>query len=374
MIKPDFFLAALQQNGVSFFTGVPDSLLKDFLKYADDHLPASAHIITANEAQAVALAGGYHIASGKVPLVYLQNSGLGNIVNPILTMFNKDVFPVPMLLLIGWRGEPGTSDEPQHMVSGRVTPGLLKTLNIDSCILADNETVASQQIKEAVTITVNTQQPFAILVRKNSFDAYSGEKPFNNFELSREEVLEEFIKQLSGTETIVCTTGKTGREFIEINRRYQDKIKAVFPCVGAMGLANHVALGISLFNKEKTILFDGDGSLLMHMGSLPHAGVYGRDNFIYILINNGAHESVGAQATVGFKINFQQIAGASGFADTVKIETRDQLHHWLTASLLLPGKKFAEVMVNLNSRKGLGRPSESPAQVKNQLQKQLGSI
>jgi phosphonopyruvate decarboxylase len=368
MIDPSTFHQHLSGHGIDFFTGVPDSLFKSLLLYWQDHIHASHHLIATNEGQAVALATGYHLATGKLPLVYMQNSGLGNAVNPLTSLADKEVYAIPLLLLIGWRGRPGTKDEPQHIKMGRITEQLLQVLEIPFYILSDNEAQNKTLIDEAIAMTLEQQQPVALLAPENIFGEYKSPVPAAAWPLSREEVLKQLVQHAAGNEMIVCTTGKTGREFYELNGRSEDyMLPRHFLCVGAMGLASQVALGISLQQDRRVIMIDGDGALFMHLGSLASIGQWGSDSYMHIVINNGCHESVGGQPTLGFAVDLCAMASACGYQKVVRIDTDAALTAWLQSDFHEQQKQFVEIRVNAESRSNLSRPVELPVERKEAL-------
>lgn len=365
MIVPERLYSFLQQQGINFYTGVPDSLLKHFLKFIQDHSKDGEHIITANEGLAIALASGYHFRTGKLPLVYLQNSGLGNIINPLTSLADKEMYAVPMLLLIGWRGRPGTKDEPQHIKIGRITVPILDALEVPYYILESDEILSFKKINEAIALAHKEQKPVALLVPEEIFEKYTGVDTPDTYSLLREEVINQIITYLKGDEIVICTTGKGGREFYEQNLAAGKKISKYFLSTGAMGHAGHIALGVKLGANEKVIVLDGDGALLMHMGSLPSIAHYAKDNFIHVLINNGSHESVGGQPTEGFFANCCGIAKASGYKNILCITDNNELQQWLGNGLLSAETQFVEIRTNNKSRADLGRPAGKPADWKN---------
>jgi phosphonopyruvate decarboxylase len=371
MIRPDRLYSFLQQAGISFYTGVPDSLLKDFLKYIEDNAGKENHIITANEGLAVSLAAGYHFSTGKMPLVYLQNSGLGNIINPLTSLADKEMYAVPMLLMIGWRGRPGSKDEPQHIKMGRITTSMLDVLEVPYLIMDENEDSLFEKITIAIGMATKESKPVALLFPENIFEVYKGVSERDKYLLQREEVIDEIVRHLQGDETVVCTTGKIGREFYEQNVAASNKISKYFLSVGAMGHANHIALGINLHTKEKVIMLDGDGALLMQMGSMTSIGHHAKKQFIHIVINNGSHESVGGQPTEGFFANLEGIATACGYNKTICITTKDELSAWLNNELTTEEIQFVEIRTNRNSRTDVGRPDGNPADWKKDFMKAL---
>ncbi|HEX7844804.1 MAG TPA: phosphonopyruvate decarboxylase, partial [Chitinophagaceae bacterium] len=281
MISPGRLYDFLRENGIDFFAGVPDSLLKDFLKYLQDHAEKPGHVITANEGLAIGLASGYFFATGKLPLVYLQNSGLGNTVNPLTSLADKEMYSVPMLLMIGWRGRPGVNDEPQHSKMGRITIQLLEALEVPVYHIDEDELSSFKTISAAAEQAVKEQRPVALLVPENVFDSYKGKTQADDYSLVREEVIKKIIAALEGDETVICTTGKTGREFYEQNLAAGKKISRYLLSAGAMGHANHIALGIKMYSDKKAVMLDGDGAVLMQMGSLPTIADHIKNNFVH---------------------------------------------------------------------------------------------
>lgn len=363
MIDPQSFITSLQKNGLDFFSGVPDSLLKDFCAYIDDHGEPNQHIIAANEGNALAMAVGYHLATGKNGVVYLQNSGLGNIINPLTSIADKEVYKIPMLLVVGWRGEPGVKDEPQHIKQGRITPAQLDLLEIPFRILDSNS--SPQEISHWVRERLDsTNAPVALLVRKDTFIPYRSKRTSRiQSYLGREEAIRMLLK-LAGDAAIISTTGKTSREVFEI-RRENKQIQRDFFLVGGMGHTVSVALGVAIGNVNmRVVCLDGDGSLLMHMGALPIVGATSPNNFIHVLLNNGAHESVGGQPTVADKIDFQSIAIASGYKKYAVVRTKSELEAAWNAVADEDGPIFIEIQIALGSRDDLGRPSISPIENK----------
>ncbi|MEO7922194.1 MAG: phosphonopyruvate decarboxylase [Chitinophagaceae bacterium] len=367
MIVPERLYHFLKEQGVNFFTGVPDSMLKHFLKYIQDNCSKEQHIITANEGLAVGLASGYHLQTGGVPLVYLQNSGLGNLINPLVSLADKEMYGIPMLLLIGWRGRPGVKDEPQHHKMGRITISLLDTLEVPYHIVDKEEENSFAQIGKAIQQAKNENRPVALIVPDNIFDKYEGKEEPDIYSLKREEVIKRIIGKLTGDEIVICTTGKIGREFYEQNLSAGERIRKYFLNTGAMGHASHIALGIKANSAAKVIVIDGDGALLMHLGTLPTMAWQANDNFIHVVINNGCHESVGGQPTTGFFADCCGIARASGYSSATSITNGTEFEQWLARGLLSKEMQFVEIRVSRHSRDDLGRPSGNPAGWKKEL-------
>lgn len=363
MIQSAQFLETLSSFNVNFFTGVPDSLLKDICAFIDDNKSASEHIISANEGTAMATALGYHLATGSIPLVYMQNSGLGNIINPLTSLCDKEVYSIPMILMIGWRGEPGVKDEPQHVKKGRVTEALLHQLEVPTFII-DSESDFQNQIKEATTIAKNDSKPVALLIRKGTFESYKSEaKKIQQSELSREKAIEALLETLSGDEVIVSTTGKTSRELYELRVARNEQTND-FLTVGGMGHTSSIALGAALGNpNKKVICLDGDGSLLMHMGAITNIGTLSPKNYTHILLNNCAHESVGGQATVAGEVSFENIFKACGYKQYAMASTESEIKEKISA--FDSGPNILEIKIKTGARSDLGRPSSTPVENKN---------
>ena len=366
MIRPQFFYELLKENGTGFFTGVPDSLLKSFCAYLTDTAGSKNHIIAANEGCAVGLAAGHYFATGNVPLVYMQNSGLGNTVNPLLSLADREVYSVPLLLVIGWRGEPNVHDEPQHVKQGRVTCSLLDAMEIPYCILSDEEAEAKLQLEKAYSHIKASSSPYAVVVRKGIFDSY---KLKTNeavpAEMSREEAIEKIILNAPSNACFVSTTGMASRELYELRDKHGQGHAKDFLTVGSMGHASQIALGITLTKEDKTVFcIDGDGAAIMHLGGLTAIGTQRPKNMVHIVLNNGAHDSVGGQPTVGRKINLCAVAQACGYDKVVSVKTLEELQSRLKELCTNSGSVFIEVLVSKGARADLGRPKSSPIENK----------
>ena len=366
MIRPQFFYELLKENGTGFFTGVPDSLLKNFCAYLTDTVASKNHIIAANEGCAVGLAAGHYFATGRVPLVYMQNSGLGNTVNPLLSLADKQVYSVPILLVIGWRGEPGVHDEPQHIKQGRVTCSLLDAMEIPYCILSDKETEAKVQLEKTYSHIKASSSPYAIVVRKGIFDSY---KLKTNetvpAEMSREEAIEKIILNAPSNACFISTTGMASRELYELRDKHGQGHAKDFLTVGSMGHASQIALSIALSKPARKIFcIDGDGAAIMHLGGLTTIGTQKPKNMVHIVLNNGAHDSVGGQPTVGRKINLCAVAQACGYDKVVSVKTLEELQSRLKDLCTNSGSVFIEVLVSKGARPDLGRPKSSPIENK----------
>ncbi len=371
MIESASFYRLLTQNSTGFFSGVPDSLLKSFCAYLTDNVNKDNHIISANEGCAVALASGYHIATGNIPLVYMQNSGIGNAINPLLSLADSDVYSIPMVLVIGWRGEPGVKDEPQHVKQGKVTCSLLETMGIPYTVLSDDESLLPAQINECYKTIKETSAPYAFIIRKDTFAPYTLQnKREVNAKMSREEAIEKVMLSLKSKDIVVSTTGMASRELYELRDKHGMSHEHDFLTVGSMGHASQISLGIALNKKDRRVVcLDGDGATLMHMGALATIGTRKPENMIHIVLNNAAHDSVGGQPTVSRDINLTSIASSCGYTKAVRVNNAGELNDILTKKI--NGPLFIEIMVTMGSRKDLGRPKASPKENKQSLMKFL---
>ncbi|NNC38829.1 MAG: phosphonopyruvate decarboxylase [Acidimicrobiales bacterium] len=365
MLNAEDYLTVLQDGGISFFCGVPDSLLKQICACITDTLSAKDHIITANEGAAVGLAIGYHLATGEVPLVYMQNSGLGNVVNPFMSLASPEVYGIPVVMLIGWRGRPGVKDEPQHVHQGRVTQAMLDSMDIPYVVLSDDIDTAREDTKSAIAKAKETNGSVAILVKKGTFDAYKMTHNFPDFPLEREEAIIEIANSIEANAAVVCTTGMPSRELFEHRARTGARHETDFLTVGGMGHASQIALGMALQQSNRPIYcIDGDGAALMHMGSLTISGTNAGSNFTHFIVNNGAHESVGGQPTVGLDIDFPAIAKASGYNHAVRVTTAAEIKSEIENARTIDGPVFIEVLVKAGHRIDIGRPTTTPAENK----------
>ena len=366
MLDPEQFFACLQQHEVSFFTGVPDSLLKDFCACVTQKAPENQHIISANEGGAVALAVGYHLATGNIPLVYFQNSGLGNIINPLLSLADPDVYAIPILFVIGWRGEPEVHDEPQHTKQGRVMLSMLDSMEIPYSIVNPEMDQAEATIKQALHTARKTNGPYALIIRKGTFSPFQLQEPQAlSMELTREAAIHHILDELGDEDIVVSTTGMPSREVFEYRAHKNQGHQRDFLTVGGMGHASHIALGIALQKPDRKVLcLDGDGAVLMHLGALAINGSLKPQNFTHILLNNGAHDSVGGQPTVGFQVDFLTMAQAVGYKATARVQTAEGIKHELVRIRKSQGPSLLEIRINKGARKDLGRPTLTPIQNK----------
>lgn len=368
MIRPEFFIEKLRESGINCFAGVPDSLLKNMCAYITDHFDAAHNIIAANEGAAVGLAAGHYLATGQPACVYMQNSGEGNIINPLASLTDQEVYNIPVLLLIGWRGRPGVHDEPQHVKQGKVTTGLLNVMGINYEVLAKEEDKAEKQIAKAIRALQN-KDAFALVIEKDTFDEYKLQNvEKNDLSMSREEAIQTVAAALGEKDCIVATTGMISRELFEYRAAMNQGHERDFLTVGSMGHASQIALGIALAQPERRVwCFDGDGAAIMHMGSMAIVANKAPKHYVHVVFNNGAHDSVGGQPTVGLKIDLPAIAKAVGYKATYSVDNKTDLEAILNNVSAFESPALLEVKVKKGNRKDLGRPTTTPIQNKEAL-------
>ena len=368
MISPKAFVDYLGEQGIDFFAGVPDSLLKNICAYISDTLDDRHNIITANEGGAVGLAAGYHLATGRIGCVYMQNSGEGNIINPLASLTDKDVYGIPVLLIIGWRGKPGVHDEPQHVKQGKVTLSLLETMGVSYAVI-EKDGDWKRQVAEAVRHMTEKGEVYALVIEKDTFEPYVLHGSCPGFEMSREEAIHAVAGSLGETDAIVSTTGMISRELFEFRAARGEGHEKDFLTVGSMGHANQIALGIALQKPDRRIwCFDGDGALIMHMGSMAIVAEKSPRNYVHVVFNNGAHDSVGGQPTVGLDIDIPAIAKAVGYKHAFSVSTLAALREVLLGIVQnQDGPVLLEIKVRKGNRKDLGRPTTTPTQNKEAL-------
>ena len=354
------FYNILKDNGIDCFCGVPDSLLKNFCAYITDN--AKNHTITANEGNAIGLAAGHYLATGRPALVYMQNSGIGNCVNPLLSLTDEEVYNIPLLMLIGWRGEPGKKDEPQHVKQGKVTNDLLSVMGIKYEILPEDFDEAKPLIESAFKYMQETKCPFAFIIRKGLFKDYKLiNKVETGYEFRREDAIETVIKELTSSDIIVSTTGHISRELYETRERLGQGHKQDFLTVGSMGHSSSIALGIALDKSDRNIYcFDGDGAILMHEGALTVNASKGLNNFKHIVFNNEAHDSVGSQPTTMSGANLKELALNSGYKKAYSVKNKKELLKVLPKFIKDGCTALLEIKVKCGARVDLGRPKEKP--------------
>ncbi|MBQ8281429.1 MAG: phosphonopyruvate decarboxylase [Lachnospiraceae bacterium] len=363
--------------GADFYTGVPDSQLKALCDYLMETygIDEKHHIIAANEGNCTALAAGYHLATGNVPVVYMQNSGEGNIINPVASLLNDKVYSIPVVFIVGWRGEPGTKDEPQHIYQGEVTVKLLDDMGIESFIIGPDTT--DEEVKEAMDKfreVLKTGKDVAFVIRKGALSNDVKVKYANDNAMVREDIIKHIVKA-SGEDPIVSTTGKASRELFETREANGQSHKYDFLTVGSMGHSSSIALGIAI-NKPETKIWcvDGDGAVLMHMGSMAVLGAYKPSNMIHVVINNGAHETVGGMPTVAANMDFVAIAKACGYPNAVSVDTFDALDMELEKAKARDELSFIEVKCSIGARADLGRPTTTALENKENFMEYLKTL
>ena len=354
--------------GSDFYTGVPDSQLRalcDFLINQYGTNPQH-HVIAANEGNCVALAAGYYLATGKVPVVYLQNSGEGNIINPVASLLNEKVYGIPVIFIIGWRGEPGVHDEPQHIFQGEVTLKLLEDMEIASYVIG-KETTNNEvhKVMNEFRELLKEGKSVAFVIRKDAIQYDQKVTYQNENEMVREEIIRHIVA-VTGEDPIISTTGKTSRELFEIREANKQSHKYDFLTVGSMGHSSSIALGIALQKPEKRVwCIDGDGAALMHMGAMAVIGQTAPKNLVHIVINNGAHESVGGMPTVAKGIDLVGVAKVCGYPNVVCVGTYDELDVALSAIGKTQSLSFIEAKCGIGARSNLGRPAIRASENKN---------
>ena len=359
----DQFLKKVEELGIEFFTGVPDSLLAPLCDelYARYRI-GRKHIVAANEGGAVGLAAGHYIATGTPALVYMQNSGIGNAVNPITSLLSEQVYGIPCFFVVGWRGEPGVKDEPQHKLQGIITIELLELLGIKTFVL-EKETSAKEveEIFAQCAAHLASRKCVAIVIKKGALNredqvVYQNESP-----LSREQALEILLEAAGREDIFVSTTGKTSRELFELREKRHEGHDHDFLTVGSMGHALMIALGIALEKRQHTVwCIDGDGAALMHLGSMKIAAQENCENLIHVVVNNGAHESVGGMPVAGGDMDFACAAHAIGYGQVFSVHSAQELKNVVESWNPKTGTRFLEIYTSIGSRRNLGRPTSSP--------------
>jgi len=374
VIEAEDFIRWLDEEGVNFFTGVPDSLLKEFGTYVHQELPLERHLIAANEGNAVAVAMGYHLRTGSTPLVYLQNSGIGNTVNPLLSLVDPDVYGIPMVLLVGWRGQPGVKDEPQHVKQGRVMTSMLDGMDINWTVVPSDAVEARRSVVEAIQDARQRLAPHVLLVEKGTFASVSTlSEPVVDFS-TREEAVVEVATAIGTGVPIVSTTGMLSRELFEY--RVQNSLDGSFDflTVGGMGHASSIALGIGLAAPDDEVwCLDGDGALLMHMGAIGVAGDRAPRKYFHVVFNNEVHDSVGGQPTSITAVDIPTLASSCGYVWTGRCETVSEVPSLIESMRATGGPSLLEVRVRPGSRSDLGRPTRTPRESRAAFMTALGT-
>lgn len=349
---------------LTFFTGIPDSTFKDWMNFlSDTHDNGLTNIIACNECEAVALAAGYHLATGKIGIVYMQNSGEGKTVNPLTSLCDPKVYSIPVLMMIGWRGEPGQKDEPQHKKMGEITLSLLEVLGIPYEIMTEKDSALI--ISKAVSYMKDKKSPYALIIKNDLFEKYDSIKEVKaEFEMTREDAIKIIVDSLDCSEVVVSTTGKTSRELFE-NRVAKGQKPIDFYTVGSMGCSASIAHGIALKKPTKKVfVFDGDGAAIMQMGALATIGHYKPKNLYHVIFDNESHDSTGGQPTVSKTVDFEHVALACGYESAKTLRTKKELNKALKEIKLLKGPVMLVIKVKKGARKDLGRPTTTPIENK----------
>lgn len=371
-MKVETIIKQIKGLGIQSIVGVPDSTLKEFCDYMNYENPRDLkHYVPANEGAAVGLAAGIYLGTGKPACIYMQNSGIGNAANPIISLLNKEVYDIPALFMVGWRGEPGVHDEPQHKFQGMITKELFELLNIKSEVIDSNTT--EEQLKtifELARNELNNNKQFAIIVKKGTFEKRGNKAHKNSYKILREDAIKEILKQIEVTDMIVSTTGKISREVYEESDIILGEHKQNFLTVGSMGHSSMIALGLAKeHGNQRIYCIDGDGAVLMHMGSLAFIAKQNPNNLIHIVLNNDAHESVGGMPTCAVDVNIGNIARACGYPKVYHVYSLNELTTILKKAKATNELCLIEVKVSLESRNDLGRPKESARENKENFMK-----
>ncbi len=373
MVNPKDFVDALVGQHVTNYSGVPDSLLKNLCAYISDNVPSDKHLITANEGSAVALGVGQYLVSGNPSLVYMQNSGLGNAINPLLSLADELVYGIPMVVLIGWRGEPGVKDEPQHVKQGAVMEAMLTACDLPYKVIDGNIKNIFAVIESSVNLAKTKKSPVILLVKKDTFSEYKLQNTLPDISsLSREDAIREVVQATGTNDVCVSTTGMPSRELFEIRVANNQTHEKDFLTVGSMGHAGMIALGVAQSSQSRHVFcLDGDGASVMHLGNLTSIGQSGEKNFIHILLNNAAHDSVGGQPTCANHIDLPAIAKACGYQSALSIDQAESISGVVAAMKQSPGPHFLEIKIKKGARADLGRPTSKPCENKEALMKCL---
>ena len=356
MIKVNTLISLLRKNNSDFFTGVPDSILKE-LSFSLQNKDKNNHVIATNEGSAVSLGIGHYLSTKKIPCVYMQNSGLSNALNPLISIAHKRVYSIPLILIIGWRGSPRIKDEPQHNVKGEITESILKLLNIRYTILRSNNDLNKfdKQLKAAK----KKNSIVAGLIEQGTLEKIKKvDKKKNFYNLNKEFFLKTLLQALQKDAKVISSTGFNSRELMYLRDKYKITNSKDFYMVGGMGHTASVALGYSLSSKKQIICIDGDGSLLMHLGSIKTVGTFANKNFKYILLNNNSHDSVGGQKTYANDINFEKLSKSLGFKKFYSIKSDKNLKKNITTFLSEKSLSFLEVKISKSKIKKLPRPKD----------------
>ena len=359
-----------------FFTGVPDSQLKSLCDYLMKTYGISEnHVIAVNEGNAVALAAGYHLATGKIPVVYMQNSGIGNMINPVASLMNDKVYGIPCVFIVGWRGQPGLHDEPQHIFQGEITVKLLEDMDIRTFIIrkeTKEEELVAQMVEFRELLAKGKQVAF--IVCKGALEFDEKVKYANDNCITREEIIRHIV-EVSETDIIVSTTGKASRELFEIREEKKQSHEYDFLTVGSMGHSSAIAMELAVRKPEKKVwVIDGDGAVLMHMGSMALLGTNAPKNVVHVVINNAAHETVGGMPTVANKIDLVKIAQGCGYPKAISVDTLEELDNVLKEVKESEELTMIEVKCAIGARDNLGRPTTTAKENKENFMKYVSTL
>ena len=362
MIKVRALINLLKKNKSNFYTGVPDSVLKE-LSSTLQKTSKKNHIVAINEGAAISIGIGHYLSTKKIPVIYMQNSGLSNALNPLISIAHHKVYSIPLILIIGWRGSPRVKDEPQHNVKGKITEQILKLLNIKYTILRSVSDIS--KFDKQIKLAKKNKSIVACLIEQGTFEKNKNTKKKDFYKLNKEFFIKNLLENLKKNTKVISSTGYNSRELMYLRKKYEYKNSQDFYMVGGMGHTSSVALGYSLSTKNKTICIDGDGSLLMHLGSIKTAGTFANKNLKYILLNNNGHDSVGGQSTYANNINFEKLSKSLGFKRFYSIKNKRNLKNIIKKFLSEKNLSFLEVKVSNSKIKNLPRPTDL-IKIKNQ--------
>lgn len=360
-----------------FYTGVPDSQLKALCNYLMNTygIDPKHHVIAANEGNCTALAAGYHLATGKIPVVYMQNSGEGNVINPVASLLNDKVYAIPMIFIIGWRGEPGVHDEPQHIYQGEVTLKLLADMGVSSFVIGKDTLVEeAETVMKDFCEELKKGKQVAFVIRKGSL-VYEEDVEYKNDNLmTREEIIKHIVKY-SGDDPIICTTGKASRELFEIREDNGQGHQYDFLTVGSMGHCSSIALGVAINKPNRKVwCIDGDGAALMHMGAIPVIANCHPRNLVHVVLNNGSHETVGGMPTVAGNIDIVGVARSCGYPCAIRVDNFENLDRELEVAKTVMKLSLIEVGCSIGARDNLGRPTTTARENKEKFMEYVNTL
>lgn len=372
MISCEELFSIFQNLNLKFYSGVPDSCFAPIVDYLLAHEDDYHHIIATNEGEALAIATGYHLSTGGIPVLYVENAGLGNLINPLTSLTDKYVYNIPTLLLISWRGAPSLNDAPQHNRMGIITPNLLELLGIPYYVYGGDNTALKKMIYEGLERIKEKNVPYALLFAKGDIQPYSHMLDGPTAEMTREEAIKIIADEMNDSSAVfLSTTGKTSRELFEYREVKGVSHEKDFLNVGAMGYVSSVGFGLSLNTRKKVVVLDGDASILMHMGNLATIGHHKPDNFYHVILDNHSHDSTGGQPTVADTVDFCEVARAVGYRYAKQVETAAQLKAELKNVKGVNGPALLLVYVKKGARDNLGRPTIPLTKLKESFMKSI---